>query len=926
MKNAKRNRFVCNALISCAFAVSVLSAGVGVATLNDASVKMANADTTEAAIFMLDGASIRYSAPAGIRFTAYVNDDYFTDGELNSGVTVGMKVYTETDATIEDFSTDSEDITWQWAASDFAGYYKYQVVIEVPEAEYETDLTAQAYVSDGTNTETSASVTRSIARVANAALAKNVLTSELDDAKKTALQSYVTATGKNDNFSHPALENGDIVWESAWKAVGYFVKFGDEVKHVLDTDFNNKSEIYKLPLSSFTATSGTVSIMAYGDGENQTMLAGERTLNVIDVAGGVVSGVTNGMRLMANGDPAENNYVGNNYVTMNVQATAQTDGSVLVNMRSQNTNKMSIFGLALKEKLDLTNHDGLEISFKLTAGAGDFGGSSGDFGTINLKIVGTSAWSDNYGGSVGSVAVTVNGDWATLRLTNEDLKKYYSENSHQIVLCLMHNGTDNVNRWTNIYLNTVSYYDKVTDPSEIVYDNSKSIDIGASIPPTSAVLNYANNAYNNAGFHSYTLIVTKSTEKEDFELVYNRCVARGLTMRLRLKNEDCIKSEYTKDYNVFTEIFSGINFANYPAFLGFYIADEPSWFELECIENSYLPWFNKNYAGSDLEFFVNMLSDYSTGMGPLRDKNGNLVSGNLYDGVNATLTPQQKADFMTAYHNKWLNILRQVQSNPFNKYFSHDSYPLLDNQPGWLQGATDQLPTGYEYHLLETWLDRSLNIANIARDNGYKYGAYIQVFDMGNATYSNAIYRLPTTVAEIKWQAYINLALGAKRLGYFGYSAQTDGSFMTDTLGNPLPIYDLVKATNDELNLVDHVFASFETWVGLKTFTPEGAAKSAAFEAVSDKELASLTGVTSVVTNRELVVGEMIDGNGNQGYMLVGYDDPLNGNSTTVEMTFDGATGFVVYRGGERMEITNVQDGKISLTLAAGEGVFIIPV
>ena len=470
MKNVKRNRFVCNAVISCAFAVSVLSAGVGVATLNDASVKTANADTTEAAIIIADGASIRYSAPAGIRFTAYVNDDYFTNGELNSGVTVGMKISTENDSTEQDFSTATL-ADWQWATdSAVNGYYKFHVVIggaegaAFPETEYKTDLIATAYVTDGTTTETSASVTRSIARVANAALAKNVLTKELDTtenaAKKAALQSYVTATGKNDNFSHPALENGDIVWESAWKAVGYFVKFGDEVKHILDTDFNNKSEIYKLPLSSFTATSGTVSIMAYGDGENQTMLAGERTLNVIDVKGGVVSGVTNGMRLMANGDPAENNYIGNNYVTMNVQANAQTDGSVLVNMRSQNTNKMSIFGLALKEKLDLTNHDGLEISFKLTANAGDFGGSSGDFGTINLKIVGTSAWSDNYSGSVGSVAVTVNGDWATLRLTNEDLKKYYSENSHQIVLCLMHNGTNTDNKWTNIYLNTVSYYDE----------------------------------------------------------------------------------------------------------------------------------------------------------------------------------------------------------------------------------------------------------------------------------------------------------------------------------------------------------------------------------------------------------------------------------------------------------------------------------
>ena len=89
--------------------------------------------------------------------------------------------------------------------------------------------------------------------------------------------------------------------------------------------------------------------------------------------------------------------------------------------------------------------------------------------------------------------------------------------------------------------------------------------------------------------------------------------------------------------------------------------------------------------------------------------------------------------------------------------------------------------------------------------------------------------------------------------------------------------------------------------------------------------LASLTNVTSVSSSRELVVGEMIDGDGNHGYMLVGYGDPLDGESTEVTMNFDGADGFIVYRGGERTLVEAV-DGAYSATLAAGEGVFVIPV
>ena len=60
--------------------------------------------------------------------------------------------------------------------------------------------------------------------------------------------------------------------------------------------------------------------------------------------------------------------------------------------------------------------------------------------------------------------------------------------------------------------------------------------------------------------------------------------------------------------------------------------------------------------------------------------------------------------------------------------------------------------------------------------------------------------------------------------------------------------------------------------------------------------------------------------------MLVGYDDPLNGNTTNVSITFDGADGFIIYRGGERALSADDLGGTLSLTLNAGEGVFVIPV
>lgn len=514
---------------------------------------------------------------------------------------------------------------------------------------------------------------------------------------------------------------------------------------------------------------------------------------------------------------------------------------------------------------------------------------------------------------------------------------------------------------------------------------------GTSIPPTSAFFidwkgnPKEENLYTNAGFDNYFIVISPKEEngvtvadfsKEDFELVLNRCDAIGLEVRIRLHSR-----LIRPGYNVFTEAFANVDFTEYSCFKGFFLVDEPSWTQLDVLEDVYVPWFNNlvQTTGQDYEFFVNLLSGYSTAIGGLRDINGNLVTNNgkyycsngLWDGIEGyavkdgrvtnekvamVLTEQEKRDFVTAYHNKWLGIFAKV--NSVNKYFSHDAYPFFDNQKGKINlvnpnSTADELaaaqenavkyeantqlglmandfltetPADYEYWVKDEWLSRSLNIAILAKNNGYKYGAHIQVFDEGGVNRSDLNWRLPTTLAEVRWQVYMNLAMGAKRMDYFAFSQTKGGSYMIVGV-DPLPNYYFVQQTNAELSRVEHVFAAFETWVGVKTFAASGKSLSAGLQMVVDKgqNLDSLTNVKSVSTSGELVVGEMVDGEGNHGYMLVGYDDPLNGNSTEVQMTFDGALGFIVYRGGERTLVEAV-DGAYSATLAAGEGVFVIPV
>ncbi len=514
--------------------------------------------------------------------------------------------------------------------------------------------------------------------------------------------------------------------------------------------------------------------------------------------------------------------------------------------------------------------------------------------------------------------------------------------------------------------------------------------MGAYKPPTDGYIT-SNTDYTDAYFNTYNIVVmakdngdgtyTISPSADGLIDKLELCERKGLKALIQLHTD--ITGQYVWDsssktsllgrnYNVFEDAYSEIDFTAYPALKGFFIADEPSWRQIELFDRVYVPWFNKNFANTDLEFYVNLFGGYSSGIGPM-DYFGNINydefkydangdgdytddgefyydypgSGTKYYGDG---TAEAKEKLYTSYVELWLSVLEKVEAK--NKYFTIDEYPLHDNQAGLINLTEEEKARyiakgaltadkifileqengewvvsvdGYSHFVREDWLERTFIGALNAKKSGNTFGAYIQAHDEVGSTNNPETFRLPSTEAEVKWQAYMNIAFGAKRLMYYGYDWGEYGAYIT-LAKEQTNLYEFVKNTNAELDKVGNVFVAFDTWVGAKTFTPANAEKCAAFELVAEMELASLTGVSSVTTDRELVVGEMIDGNGNHGYMLVGYDDPLNGNATNVSMTFDGADGFIIYRGGERSLSADGLGGTISLTLNAGEGVFVIPV
>ena len=448
------------------------------------------------------------------------------------------------------------------------------------------------------------------------------------------------------------------------------------------------------------------------------------------------------------------------------------------------------------------------------------------------------------------------------------------------------------------------------------------MELGAFIAPSSGFID----TYSKANFNTYTLVWTQghfaseeaiASTKSNIEYVMNKCAELGIDVQIQL-HHDILSWRH----NIFNTYLSDIDFKEYPAFKGFYMCDEPTWTNIDRLNSLYVDWFNDNYGGSDYEFYVNMLGGYSSAIGAIKDANGEYVldsKGNkIYDG-----TDEQKRICYDYYVEQFLNMFARVDSN--KKFFTIDHYALMDNQKGLLTLPEDakngNFPEGYERLISTNWLATNYKAALNAKNNSYAFGAFIQTCDEGGTR----SFRLPTTIEEIKWQTYINMAFGAKKLVYYGYDNSPGGTYMT-LKGEPLDLYYFVQETNAEIDKFDHVIVAFDEWVGVKSFLGSSSQSNEAFDKIADVELSSLTGVKNVTTSRDLIIGEMIDGSGNHGYMIVGYDDPYNKNTTEVSLTFEGAEGLIIYRNGERELSDTLTNGNFNITLNAGEGVFVIPV
>ena len=104
--------------------------------------------------------------------------------------------------------------------------------------------------------------------------------------------------------------------------------------------------------------------------------------------------------------------------------------------------------------------------------------------------------------------------------------------------------------------------------------------------------------------------------------------------------------------------------------------------------------------------------------------------------------------------------------------------------------------------------------------------------------------------------------------------------------------------------------------------TGEGKSMGAGLKAAGDYKDPRIASATAT---DEAIIGCMKDENGFDGYMIVNATDPGQKLSNSVTVEFKEATKALAYVQGEEQTIT-LKDGSYTFDLAAGEGVFVIPI
>ena len=208
------------------------------------------------------------------------------------------------------------------------------------------------------------------------------------------------------------------------------------------------------------------------------------------------------------------------------------------------------------------------------------------------------------------------------------------------------------------------------------------------------------------------------------------------------------------------------------------------------------------------------------------------------------------------------------------------------------------------------------------------------------------------TYNDLRLQMYTHMAFGYDSLSFFTYGTPpAEGDFnqtqlgLVDREGNPTETYTNSKKVIKEIKTFANTYMQFnDNWVGAYTVLGSnntdntrkdfdnlkrignGTDTKRMHSAITSNSWFRQNGITAVTATEDTVMGCMNDTWGNPGLMVVNYNDTSKNKSNTVNIQLKAATydKAWVYIDGVQDEVPLI-NGKLTLHLGVGEGVFVIP-
>ena len=313
---------------------------------------------------------------------------------------------------------------------------------------------------------------------------------------------------------------------------------------------------------------------------------------------------------------------------------------------------------------------------------------------------------------------------------------------------------------------------------------------------------------------------------------------------------------------------------------GFYYIDEPSYNQITQLSDV-ARMHIENYP--ELDFFVNLHPCWTDAEG---------VEDNVYNG-------HTYEEYVKYYCETVFSVIKT------NRIISVDVYPLIES--------------GNE--IKEDWLKTYSIIAKYAKMYDAEMHVYLCAMEHNG-------YRAPT-LSNLKYMSNVAISYGADAIGYFTYVSYEDQTTFKNGLVSPdgLTKYDsyfMAQTLNTDLLKWDEVLRGF-TWQDNMCVDGTGwFYKTDYLYDYDNYKVASMDIIEKITASRETIVGRFTSQAGSVGLMLTNFSDPVRDQSDKVEIVFTDGDYIAVYKDGVRtiQELTNK---KYSVTLGAGEAVFVIP-